>query len=120
MQIFPAFNRKKLGKMEELLPSKFFLSQNFPNPFTDETKIKYCLPVRTKINLNVYNSDGVKVKELVNKVQDAGTYEVNFENGDLSAGPYYYTIQANDPSSSTLKGQTGQKFIETKKMLLIK
>jgi len=106
--------------MEELVPSKFFLSQNFPNPFSDETKIKYCLPVKTKINLTVYNSDGVKVKELVNKIQDAGTYEAKFENGSLSAGTYYYTIQANDPSSNSLQEEAGQKFIETKRMLLIK
>jgi hypothetical protein len=111
--------------MEELIPSKYFLSQNFPNPFTDETKIKYCLPIRTKVNLTVYNSDGVKVKELVNKIQEAGTYEVKLsshsgEGRNLIAGPYYYTIQANDLSSNTLKGQTGQKFIETKKMILIK
>jgi len=106
--------------MEELIPSKYFLSQNFPNPFTHETKIKYCLPVRTKINLTVYNSDGIKVKELVNKIQDAGTYEVKFENGNLSAGPYYYTIQTNDPSSNSLQEQAEQKFIETKKMILLK
>jgi len=106
--------------MEELLPSKFFLSQNFPNPFKDETKIKYCLPVRTKVNLNVYNSDGVKVKELVNKIQNAGTYEVKFENGNLSAGPYYYTIQANDPLLSNQTSEAIVRFVETKKMNLIK
>ena len=106
--------------MEELIPSKYFLSQNFPNPFTDETKIKYCLPVRTKVNLTVYNSDGVKVKELVNKIQEAGTYEAKFENVNLSSGPYYYTIQVIAPSSNSLQGQTEQTFIETKKMILIK
>ena len=106
--------------MEELVPSKFFLSQNFPNPFTDETSIKYCLPVRTKVNITVYNSDGVKVKELVNKIQDAGTYEVKFENGSLSEGPYYYTIQANDPALKAQKDQAKEGFVETKKMLLLR
>ena len=108
--------------MEELIPSKFFLSQNFPNPFKDETKIKYCLPVRTKVNITVYNSDGVKVKELVNEIQDAGTYEVklNIHSGEvrnLTPDSYYYTIQAND---SAQKGQAVHKFTETKKMVLIK
>ena len=106
--------------MEELIPSKYFLSQNFPNPFTDETKIKYCLPVRTKVNLTVYNSDGVKVKELVNKIQEAGTYEAKFENGNLSSGPYYYTIQANDPLLYNQSGKAKVKFVETKKMLLLR
>ena len=111
--------------MEELVPSKFFLSQNFPNPFTDETKIKYCVPIRTKINLTVYNSDGIKVKELVNKIQEAGTYEVKLASHfgkirNLTPGPYYYTIQANDPSPNILKELAGQKFTETKKMVLTK
>lgn len=106
--------------IEQLIPSKFFLSQNFPNPFLGETKIKYCLPVKTKLLLAVYDSNGVKVKELVNKIQDAGTYEVKFEQGNLSPGSYYYTIQTNDTSSNKLQCERVQKFIETKKMILIK
>ena len=69
--------------MEELLPSSFFLSKNFPDPFCDKTKIKYCLPIRTKVNLSIYNLDGEKVKELINKTQDAGVYELNFKRGLL-------------------------------------
>ena len=101
--------------MEELVPSEFHLSQNFPNPFKDETKIKYCLPVKIKVNLTVFNSDGEKVKELINKTQEAGTYEVKLENGDLPAGNYYYRMQAVNSELIT-----GQCFIETKKMLLLK
>ena len=101
--------------MEELVPSEFHLSQNFPNPFKDSTKIKYCLPVKTKVNLTVYNSGGEKVKELVNKIQEADTYEVKLERGDLPDGSYYYRMQAVDPLTGALK-----PFIETKKMLLLK
>lgn len=95
--------------MEELIPSKFFLSQNFPNPFEDSTKIKYCLPISTKANLSVYDSDNVKLRELVNKIQDTGTYEVKIENGDLPPGDYYYIMQA--VNSETM---TGQSITDTK------
>lgn len=100
--------------MEELVPSEFYLSQNFPNPFKDSTKIKYCLPVKTNVNLTVYNSDGEKVKELVNTIQEAGTYEIKLESSDLPSGYYYYRIQAVDTSTGALK-----PFIETKKMILL-
>ena len=99
--------------MEELVPTEFQLSQNFPNPFKDSTKIKYCLPVKTKVTLTVFNSDGEKVKELVNTIQEAGTYEIKLDTRDFPNGFYYCRIQAIDPLTSS-----GQPFIETKKMIL--
>ncbi len=53
-------------KMEVLVPSEFYLSQNSPNPFKDMTKIKYCLPCKTKVILTLFNSTGEMIKELVN------------------------------------------------------
>jgi len=101
--------------MEELVPSEFYLSQNFPNPFKDSTKIKYCLPVKTDVNLTVYNSVGEKVKELVNTMQEAGTYEIKLGSGDFPNGSYYYRIQAVDPLTNS-----SQPFVETKKMILLR
>ena len=101
--------------MEEPVPSMFFLSQNYPNPFKDSTKIKYCLPVRTKVNLTVFSSDGNKMKELVNKIQEAGTYEVILNSCDLPNGNYYYRIFATDPLTNTRK-----LFVAMKKMILLR
>ena len=99
--------------MEELIPSMFYLSQNFPNPFKDSTKIKYCLPVRTKVNFTVFSSDGKKLKELVNKIQEAGTYEIKLDSSNMPTGNYYYRILAVDPQISTR-----QSFVEKKEMIL--
>ena len=100
--------------MEELIPSMFYLSQNFPNPFKDSTKIKYCLPVRTKVNITVFSSDGKKLKEMVNKIQEAGTYEVKLDSSNLPTGNYYYRILAADPFISKK-----QSYDEMKKMILL-
>ncbi len=99
--------------MEELIPSMFYLSQNFPNPFKDSTKIKYCLPVRTKVNFTVFSSDGKKLKELVNKIKEAGTFEIKLDNSNMPTGNYYYRILAVDPQISTR-----QSFVEKKEMIL--
>jgi hypothetical protein len=93
--------------MEELVPTEFFLSQNSPNPFKNSTKIKYCLPVKTKVNLTVFNSDGEKVKELANRIQEAGTYETILDGNYFKNGFYYYRLEADS-------------FVETKKMLSLK
>jgi len=106
--------------MKELVPTEFFLSQNFPNPFKDSTKIKYCLPEKMKVNLTVYNSDGEKIKQLVNQIQAAGTYETSLDGSDFKNGFYYYRLEAGSPSAGSTEGQAGQSFVENKKMVLLR
>jgi len=64
--------------MNDLVPSEFFLSQNYPNPFNEKTIIKFCVAYKTKVKLEVFNSEGERIKVLVNEEKEAGTYEVEF------------------------------------------
>jgi len=93
--------------MEELVPSEFYLSQNYPNPLKEKTVIKYCLPDKSLVKLTVLYPDKTIMKELVNKVKEAGTYEVEFDASSLTSGIYFYRLQAGE-------------YIETKKMVLMK
>ena len=93
----------------------FILSQNYPNPFKDKTSIKYCLSGKAKVKLTIFNSDGETVKELLSKVQKAGTYETILERKDLPDGVYYYQLKVVDSKSNKR-----QLFAETKKMVLKK
>jgi hypothetical protein len=93
--------------MDELIPSEFYLSQNYPNPFKDKTTIKYCVPDKTLIKLTVLDPDMTVIKELENDVKDAGTYEVEFGASSLAHGTYFYRFEA--------KG-----FNKTKEMILTK
>ena len=93
--------------MEELVPTEFYLSQNYPNPFKDKTVIKYCVPDKTLIKLTVLTADMIIVKELENEVKEAGTYEAEFGAGSLKKGNYFYRLQT--------KG-----FNKTKEMILKK
>ena len=107
--------KNKSALMDELVPSEFFLSQNYPNPFKSKTTVKYCLSEKAKVKLTLFNSKGEKVKELFNKIQKAGTYETILNSQDLQAGIYYYQLKAVD-----LESCTRQLFIQTKKMVLLK
>ena len=90
--------------LSELEPSEFYLSQNYPNPFKDTTKIKYCIANRTRVLITVYNSDNKEIEILVNQIKDPGTYEVEFsalachsgETRNLSDGYYYYRMTADE------------------------
>jgi hypothetical protein len=96
----------KIG--EELqIPIEFSLAQNYPNPFNASTIIKYALPHATHVTIEIYDIMGRKVETLLEGLQPAGYHSIVWNSGDNSSGVYFYWIQT-------------EKFIETKKMLLIK
>lgn len=98
---------------EEMIPDKFSLSQNFPNPFNPSTTIRYHLANESNVKLIVYNLLGEEVVTLVNEAQPTGTYEVRWNANQLATGVYIYRIEASPPGGL-------RDFIEVKKMLLIK
>ena len=106
--------------MEDLVPPEFYLSQNYPNPFKECTKIKYILPVKMRVRLLVFDLKGKMVKELLNEIENAGAYEFKFFGKDLPDGVYDYQLQAFDPETDMKKesSDSNQVYTETKKMTL--
>ena len=93
--------------MDELVPSEFYLSQNYPNPFKERTTIKYCVPDKTSIKLTVLDSDMTIIKESINEIKEPGTYEVEFDAVGLPDAVYFYRLSA-------------ENFVEIKEMVLMK
>ncbi|MEE9166486.1 MAG: FlgD immunoglobulin-like domain containing protein [Candidatus Neomarinimicrobiota bacterium] len=80
------------------LPSKFRLTQNFPNPFSSETIIRFDLPEDAVILLAIYDVSGEKVKELRSEIVPAGSYSVSWDGKDtegrpLSSGAYFCSLK---------------------------
>ncbi len=98
-----------------LLPDHYNLAQNYPNPFNPVTTIQYSIPQRSSVMLKVYDVLGNEIVTLVNEEKDRGVYSVNFDASNLASGIYLYRLQVGDPSISS-----GQGFVETKKMILLK
>lgn len=99
----------------EILPSDFLLFQNYPNPFNPSTVISYQLPVSSEVTLKVFDVLGNKIATLVNEYKSAGSFEVEFNASSLSSGVYFYQLRVADPEINS-----GQGFIQTKKMLMVK
>ncbi|PIQ10482.1 MAG: hypothetical protein COW71_02600 [Ignavibacteriales bacterium CG18_big_fil_WC_8_21_14_2_50_31_20] len=85
-----------------LFPSDYKLFQNFPNPFNPTTIITFKIPTKSFVNLSVYNLLGEKIRVLVNKVYEAGTFQVEFNGSDLSSGIYLIRMQS-DNYNETIK-----------------
>lgn len=88
-------------------PNSDQLYQNYPNPFNPSTEIKFGLTKASHVKLEIYNSLGERIKELINTYMTAGLHEVIWNAEGLSSGVYFYTLYTG---SGTL----------TKKMIYIR
>lgn len=80
---------------EGILPESISLHQNYPNPFNPTTNIKIELNTNAFVSLQVFNSLGQKVADLVHSQLPAGVSNVTFDGSSLATGLYIYRLQAN-------------------------
>jgi hypothetical protein len=100
------------GNSSSMLPVKYDLKQNAPNPFNPTTVLSYDLPKASHVSLEVYNVLGQNVKTLVDTYQEAGTNSVMWDGTDnggtqVASGLYFYRLTADG-------------FQATKKMMMLK
>jgi hypothetical protein len=85
---------------ESAIPEKFFLSQNFPNPFNPSTDLQYGIHTAGLVRLTVYDLLGREVAVLVNKDLAPGTYRTEFSGSKLPSGIYLYTLTTPEGTQS--------------------
>ena len=96
------------------LPTVFSLEQNYPNPFNPLTVIRYSLPVRSQVRLEIYNVLGQVVKTLVEGIQEPGELHAEWDAGNASSGVYFYRIGTR-PIDERREG-----FSDVKKMVVLR
>jgi uncharacterized protein (TIGR02145 family) len=102
-----SYKYSNIINVEIASPSKFELSNAYPNPWNPSTTIRYQLPFNILVTIKIFDALGKEVATLVNEVNPAGSYEVTFNGQGLVSGVYYYQMRAGN-------------FRETKKIILIK
>ena len=90
-----------------ILPYDYELSQNYPNPFNPKTKVNYTIEKEELVTVKIYNLLGAEVKTVLNEILPGGKHVLEIDSNNLSSGIYFYQIKAG-------------KFIETKKMIVLK
>ncbi|RMF58697.1 MAG: T9SS C-terminal target domain-containing protein [Calditrichaeota bacterium] len=107
------------GTPEQMLPRSFVLEQNYPNPFNPATTIRYQLPERSDVRLEIYDVLGQKIRTLVAHQQEAGSYSVKWDGrsetgASVTSGVYFYRLFAR---SATLPEK---EFEHIRKMILLR
>jgi hypothetical protein len=92
---------------ESVLPKKFALYQNFPNPFNPTTTISFDVPKQATVKITIFDVMGREVTRLVDNDYSAGSYSVNWNASPYASGLYYYRIEAGD-------------FVAVRKLVLMK
>ena len=100
-------NQTGVSTMNPNIPATFELQQNYPNPFNPATIIHYQLSENVFVTLKIYDVLGREIRLLVRERQNAGSYSVTFNGGELPSGVYFYNLQAGTYS-------------DTKKLVLLK
>lgn len=81
-------------------PIAFALYANRPNPFNGRTLIRYAIPVRQRVTVDVYDVQGHRVARLVDGVMAPGNYSVPFGSGApgvqrlLRSGVYFVRVES--------------------------
>jgi hypothetical protein len=99
-------------KNNEEVVNSYQLFQNYPNPFNPVTNIKFTIPELSNIKLVLYDVLGKEVQVLENRQLPEGSYTLTMYGLNLSSGIYFYRFEAT--------GQSGRKFTDTHKMVLLK
>ena len=84
-----------------VLPEKFELMQNFPNPFNPSTTLRFGIPIDSYVKLTIYNVRGQAIKNLVDDDLSAGRYELVWKGSDdqnrqVATGLYLARLQSGD------------------------
>ncbi len=95
-----------------VIPEKFIVSNNYPNPFNPITKFTVNIPNEGNILCEVYNINGEKVEEIFNHSIQAGIHEFTWDAEKSSSGIYLLKVSYTDLQNKV--------FNKLNKMLLIK
>lgn len=100
------------GAPDQGVPGVLTLRGNYPNPFNPATNIRFDLPARGHVNLQVFDVAGRLIRTLVDEDREAATHEVMWDGTDdagrtVPSGAYYCRVTSGTGTS-------------TAKMLLLK
>jgi hypothetical protein len=88
-------------------PTRYWLGQNRPNPFSPSTVLQFTLPRTSHVAIRLYDARGREVTTMVDEELPPGCHTKVFKATGLPSGVYFCRMQA-------------EGFVQTRKMVLLK
>ena len=107
------YTLEKLALEIRSVPSEFLLQSAYPNPFNPVTNLHYSVPVKSSVEILVYNLNGEKLIELLSEEKSAGEYSLKWDASDQPSGVYLIHLEGYDV-------RTGNTYTESQKVVLMK
>jgi hypothetical protein len=83
-----------------IVPEKYQLLSNYPNPFNARTTISYTLAKESDVRIDIYNILGEKVAALDGGHQAVGKHSLIWDADRLSSGLYFARLSGESRSQS--------------------
>ncbi|HSD64295.1 MAG TPA: hypothetical protein VLB50_10870, partial [Ignavibacteriaceae bacterium] len=127
-----SYNYSDAVKVELKALNSYFLDQNWPNPFNPTTTIGFGIQNKSNVKITILNAIGEEVVVLLNEEKEPGYHQVEFNGANLpsgvsvkggyASGVYFYQLVATPVGGQAGNSSTssGQVFIQSKKMILLK
>lgn len=92
-------NVTSVAEDTDVLPKSVRLFPAYPNPFNPSTTIRYSLSEAAAVTLQIFDTEGRLVSELVSGQKEAGVYSTQWNGRDragrpVASGIYFYRLEA--------------------------
>jgi len=104
------------AKNDKPIPKDLRLEQNYPNPFNAGTNIQFSIPQAGWVQMQIFNINGMQVRNLLNAYHQIGSYTVYWDGNDDRNQPCASGIYFSRLSLSVRKG--GELQTAVKKLVL--
>ena len=92
---------------ENYLPTKYALSQPFPNPFNPTTTILFTVEKKNNTSLQIFDINGRLVDKLFYRQLDPGEHMARWDGSSYPSGVYFIKLESGG-------------FVQTRKLVLMK
>lgn len=88
-------DRPVRAENEAPVPDFPVLEQNYPNPFNPTTTVRFSLPARERVTLEVFNMLGKRIQTVVDRELDQGVHALTINAEGWTTGRYFYRLRTS-------------------------
>ena len=78
-----------------IMPYTLAFRGAWPNPFRDETVLRFSLPASAHVALKIYDVAGHQVADVIDAMMPAGDHSAPFRGAELPAGLYFASLRVD-------------------------